>query len=217
MRGLRQKQLEAAKKKEAQNRRQKAANVRMARKVMHARMSGAAAVDGQGSAADVHRQQLLYYRLTGVELTMPEQRRIPWVSMPSDEEAHYETEAEAQARVIEETMTITPEDRATLLQMYAEEPLQWRALPDDAKAKETCRMPSCAMCGLRDPEKAMEYKPGVTLAKLPAWAKLNAHESALRERLGTVQLIESLDRTSGEVKWYQADLRKVTSTYHHSL
>ena len=48
-------------------------------------------------------------------------------------------------------------------------------------------MPSCAMCGLRDPEQHTDYEPDVPLAKLPAWAELNAHECALRVALDDVE------------------------------
>tara|TARA_B110001452_G_C15070925_1_gene373773 strand:- start:9 stop:689 length:681 start_codon:yes stop_codon:yes gene_type:complete len=77
------------------------------------------------------------------------------------------------------------------------------------------------MCGLRDPEQHADYEPDVPLDNLPAWAELNAHECALRERLGTVKLIRSLRRNDdGTVEAIPgdepSDLRKITSTYEGS-
>ena len=157
----------------------------------------------------MHEKLLLYYRLTGIELSMPLCLRRD-AEGNLDRNGEPESEEAAQKRVINETMVLTANDKARLLRKHAASALQWQASMGDGTDTGRCAIRACSACGLRDPEMT-DYQRDVPIEALPPWAKMGDWERELREMLGSVWLIESI--RTGKATWRSQDLRLITSTY----
>ena len=251
-------------------------------RVLAALQMGLPLLPGHGTIEDARKHLLLYYRLTGIELTMPPRLKVvsgfKWRAETSkrvqsqlladgvrlegcdklmealangktnfdkdewrafgvgtilgehfvqcrapsgiafftpDEEPKMESEHDAQERVIRETMQLTAEDKERLLAEYAKSSLQWKAAGTEEETQR-CALLSCAMCGLRDPEKQEEVERYSLsqLDELP-WIKLSAHECWLRRQLGKVELVE-LQGAGRQPTRREVDVCDILSTWQMS-